>query len=169
MLVQGRNEAGHASAVVVGGGLHDFYAIDVARDAVAVEAQLEVVPLADSDAWCYGLCQRVFAANLHVLEGEDDSLLFLVTDEFLLVALATSENQFDAPLLIHLQIVALGPDAIAAAYIAQASHYPSLIARIQKDVGTDLIVGPVTVANDSVVMPFGCPTEGVRAYGLAET
>ena len=167
-LVQGSYEPCHASAVVVGGGLHNFCSINVTRDAVTIEAQLEVVPQAGGYAGYHSFGQRVFATNLHVLTGEDEGLLFLVANEFFLVELSAGEDERHLPFVVHLQIVTLGPDAIARTHVAETTHHSGLVAGIQIYVGTDFVVLPVGIAQDGVVVPFGCPAEGVGTNGLAE-
>ena len=165
-FVQGSDESCHATAIVVGCGLYHLNAINVARDAVAFEAKSEVVPLQSLDAAYLAFVQRVLASHLYVLSSEDDGLLLLVANEFLLVALAAGKNKRHLPLVVYLQIVALGPNAIAGTHVADSTHHAGLVARVEHHVGTYLVVRPAGIAEDGVVMPFGCPTERVRTYNL---
>ena len=127
------------------------------------------MPLASRHVLNLRLGNRVFAANLHILSGEDDGLLLFVSDEFLLVEFASGEHQRAEALVIEFQIVALRPDAITRTHIAEAPHHARLVARSKPHIGTHLIVRPRRVTQNGVVVPLGRPAQRVVSNDLPDT
>ena len=69
-FVQGCNESSHTILVVIRGGLHNLDTINIAGDLIAIEAQLQVVPLQGSYAAHHSISQYELATNLYVFSGD---------------------------------------------------------------------------------------------------
>ena len=124
------------------------------------------MPFAWADALHLCTVEHELASHFHVFACADERLLLGIADEFLLVALAAAHDEAGTPLVVEFQVVTLDPHAVAGTHVDDTSHHSRLVLRVQIDIGTDLIVSPGGVSHDGVVMPFGCPAEGVVTHHL---
>lgn len=167
-LLQGCHDACHTMLIAIGRGSNHLFAINIAGDFVSLETQLQVVPLSSSNALHLCAVKHIFATHFDVLTGKYECLLLSIAYQLLLVEFSTSYIKLAQPVLVYLQIVALGPNAIARAYIADTPHHSGLVLRIQQHIGTHLVVGPCLITNNRVMVPLGCPTERVLTNSLLQ-